>query len=238
MSARILIVEDDEDLQPLLVYLMQNEGYAPELAGTGREMHQRLRMGMPDLVVLDLGLPDESGLALARQLRVRSNVPIVVLTASHDKEDLLAALELGVDDFLTKPFEPRELVLRIRNVLARHAPAGIPPREAVTFAGWVLDLAGRALLDPDGLEVPLTPGEFDVLAALARAPGRVLSREVLLDAVNRGGDPPLPRMIDVHISQLRRKIEADPRTPRLILTVKGAGYKFAARPEVKADSSR
>jgi two-component system, OmpR family, torCAD operon response regulator TorR len=231
MPARILIVEDDESLQPLLAYLVESEGYAPELADSGHAMHQRIKVRMPDLVVLDLNLPDESGLALARQLRARSQVPIIVLTASQDKGDLLAALELGVDDFLTKPFEPRELVLRIRNVLARHTPKTGESRDAVAFDGWTLNLAGRALFDATGNEVALTPGEFDILAALLQAPGRVLSRDILLDAICRGGDSPLPRMVDVHISQLRKKVEVDSRTPALIVTVKGAGYKFVGKVE-------
>lgn len=225
--SRVLIVDDDENLQPLLGYLLESEGYVADIAGSGQEMHALLQKGQPDLVVLDLNLPDESGLALARQLRARSDVPIIVLTGSHDRNDLMAALELGVDDFITKPFEPRELGLRVRNVLARSAPNSNNRSDVVRFGQWSLDFAGRALFTSDGAEVALTPSEFNILAALVRAPGRALSRDQLLDAISQSADAPLPRMIDVHISQLRKKIETDAKSPRLIVTVKGTGYKFA-----------
>lgn len=227
MAEDVLIVEDDVDLRSLLACLLEGEGYGVRTAETGREMHDHIRKRQPDLVVLDLKLPDESGLALARQLRGRSDVAIIVLTGSHDRDDLMAALELGVDDFLTKPFDPKELFLRIRNVLTRSRGGGGERRGRVlTFDGWTLDLAACALYGADEKAAALTPGEYNVLAALVRAPGRVLSRDHLLDAVSRGDDAPLPRMIDVYVSQLRKKIEKNPTTPRLIVTVKGRGYRF------------
>jgi len=226
----ILIVDDDADLCSLLACLLEVEGYKPATAECGLEMHSLLKKIQPILIVLDLNLPDESGLVLARQLRARADVPIIVLTASQDRGDLMAALELGVDDFITKPFDPKELILRIRNVLARGAKRfGHTKRqpERISFDGWTLDFEACALLDQNADEVPLTPGEYNLLTALVRAPNRALSRDTLLDAICKDNEPPLPRMIDVYISQLRKKIEADPKVPKLIVTAKGKGYRFA-----------
>ena len=228
----ILIVDDDEDLRTLLAYVLQAEDYKPSTADSGKAMYVELKKRVPDLIVLDLNLPDESGLALARQIRARYDVPIIVLTASQDRDDLMAALELGVNDFVTKPFDPKELILRVRNVL-RHVGRASTDRNPAraTFDGWTLDFDAGALSDASGIEVPLTPSEYNLLCALVRAPNRVLSRDHLLDAVSSGDDAPLPRMIDVFISQLRKKIESDASSPHLIVTVKGKGYRFAGKLE-------
>jgi DNA-binding response OmpR family regulator len=186
------------------------------------------------LVILDLGLPDEDGLALARQIRARSSLPIIVLTARKQRDDRITALELGADDFMTKPCDPRELALRARNLLSR-ANAGASPTEdwptahTARFEDWVVNLTAHTLVAPDGRDVHLTRSEFNLLAALVKAPNRVLTRDHLLDAVSRHGDAPSDRMIDVLVSRLRRKIEGDPKNPKLIVTVVGFGYKFSAR---------
>jgi len=227
MKRRVLIVEDDEMVQALLAVYLEGEGFAVTSTATGAEMLAVLDREPVNLILLDLMLPDEDGLTLARQVRARSTVPIIVLTARRGRDDRLAALDIGADDYLTKPFDPRELILRIRNILGR--AAGAEPEPAVlSFAGWALDLDGRTLSAPDGRDVRLTPGEFNLLAALARAPNRVLSRDFLLDAVARDEDAPADRMIDVYVSRLRRKIEDTPKKPGLIVTIPGHGYKLAA----------
>ena len=230
MDKHLLIVEDDEFVRDLLAACLGHQGYAISHAVSCREMHAALDKGDIDLILLDLGLPDEDGLALTRQVRAKSPVPIIILTARRGKEDRRAGLELGADDYLTKPCDPQELMLRVRNLLGRSAGGGPAdgPRgsEVLRFAGWELDGSGRTLKDPGGGDVPLTPAEFNLLAALARAPGRVLSRDFLLDAVSRPGEEPPDRMIDVMISRLRKKLEKDPRQPKLIQTAVGLGYKF------------
>jgi DNA-binding response OmpR family regulator len=230
MKHQILVVEDDETLQRLLAYCLEKEGYKVSCAGSAKEAHAHLGSQDHDVVLLDLGLPDEDGLVLARQLRTRSEIPIIVLTGNQDQETLVSALQLGTSDYIRKPFDPRELTLRIRSVLTRSgvSPQSLTPHEPalISFDGWTLDLRARSLLAPDKSEVALTPGEFGLLSALLKRPGWALSRDQLLDAIANGDDPPSPRMIDVFISQLRGKIESDSRRPTLILSVRGYGYKF------------
>jgi len=234
VNSHLLIVEDDEFVQQLLAAVLQNEGFKVSLAASGEEMLALLDQEPVHLVLLDLGLPDEDGLTLARQLRVRSSLPIIVLTARQKRDDRLIALEMGVDDYLTKPCDPQELVLRVRNLLSR-ASAGATPNgdwqsaRKVGFDGWVVNLTAHSLSAHDGREVHLTGSEFNLLAALVKAPNRVLSRDYLLDAVSRHGDTPCDRAVDVIVSRLRRKIESDPKNPKLIATVVGLGYKFSAR---------
>jgi DNA-binding response OmpR family regulator len=230
----LLVVEDDEFVQQLLAACLENEGYEVSLAVSGKEMFGMLDRGRVDLVLLDLGLPDEEGLVLARQIRSRSTLPIIVLTARKEQENRLAALELGADDYLTKPCDPRELALRVRNVLARSgtgAKGGGRPTspEVLRFDGWVIDIAGRTLTAPDGRDVRLTGAEFNLLVALVGAPNRALTRGYLLDAVSRLESEATERMIDVLVSRLRRKIEADPRKPEFIVTIVGFGYKFTGK---------
>lgn len=234
MPKHLLIVEDDELVQSLLAAYLENEGFTVSLAATGKEMLACIDSEATDLVLLDLGLPDEDGLVLARQVRARSSVPIIVVTARKEKQDRLAALEIGADDYLTKPFDPEELVLRVRNVLSRCGPADSRERlrertEVFRFDGWTLDAGGHNLLDPGGDKVPLTRAELNLLAALARAPNRVLSRDHLLDAVSQDAEAATDRLIDVLVSRVRKKIEQDPKNPRIITTVVGCGYKFSAR---------
>jgi two-component system, OmpR family, response regulator len=232
VKKHLLIVEDDEMVQALLSAYLVNAGFRVSLAATGKEMLACVDSEPVDMVLLDLGLPDGDGLGLARQVRARSSLPIVVLTARKEQKDRLAALEIGADDYLTKPFDPAELVLRVRNLLGRAetGAAGELPRpriEVFCFAGWTLDVGAHTLTNAEGLKLTLTRAEFNLLAALARAPNRVLSRAFLLDAVSQDSDAPTDRLIDVLVSRVRKKIERDPKNPRIITTVVGSGYKFS-----------
>lgn len=229
MAERILIVEDEPLVQRLMALNLANAGYETLTADSAAAMYKVFDQQKIDLVLLDLGLPDEDGLALVRQLRTRSRVPIIVLTARTGLEDRLAALELGADDFLTKGADPREILLRVKNTLAR-AGQGKETRgaaeETIRFLGWALDPDARTLVAPDGTEVQLTQSEFNLTHALARAPNRVLSRDQLLDAVSRHGETPSDRMIDAFVSRVRRKM----KDGRFIVTVPGIGYKFDPDP--------
>jgi two-component system OmpR family response regulator len=187
-----------------------------------------------DLLLLDLGLPGEDGLALMRSLRERSSVPVIVVTGRGETVDRILGLEIGADDYVTKPFDVRELGARVRSVLRRSidrtatAAAEAAP-DAVRFSGWTLHLAARRLESPEGKEVELTTGEFELLAALVKAPGRVQSRDALLAETRNREAGPFDRTIDVQIGRLRRKIEADPQHPELIKSVRGAGYVFTPK---------
>lgn len=221
-------------MQQLLAAYLQKEGFKVSLAASGKEMLAILDTEPIQLILLDLGLPDEDGLTLARQIRARSTLPIIVLTARKHRDDRLAALDLGADDYVTKPCDPQELALRARNLLSRAKASDSltefgQTAEMARFEGWVVNFTARTLVAPDGQEVHLTRSEYNLLAALVRAPNRILTRDHLLDAVSRQGEPPSDRMIDVLVSRLRRKIERDPKKPKLIVTVVGFGYKFSAR---------
>ena len=218
---------------------MQNDGFKVSLAATGKEMLACIDSEAIDLVPLDLGLPDEDGLVLARQVRARSSLQIIVVTARKEQKDRLAALEIGADDYLTKPFDPEELTLKVRNFLGRagdgsntNAEEALRERtEVFKFLGWTLDAGGHSLTGPDGDKVTLTRAEFNLLTSLARAPNRVLSRDYLLDAVSQDADAPTDRLIDVLISRVRKKIEPNPKKPEIITTVVGCGDKFSVRIE-------
>jgi DNA-binding response OmpR family regulator len=228
----ILVIDDDPEVRELVTeYLGRNEMRVSSGA-SGRELAELLEREAIDLVLLDLKLPGEDGLQLARELRERATVPIVLLTGRSEEADRVMGLELGADDYVTKPFSPRELLARVRAVLRRYqVQATLPERDhsrrAFRFAGWELNLRTRRLLAPDGRPVPLSNGEFSLLSALCRAPQRVLSREQLLSMSRLHEAEVYDRTIDVQVRRLRLKIEADSTRPSLILTERGAGYLLA-----------
>lgn len=235
----LLIVEDDLMVQSLLAAFLQKEGFRTTLAETGKEMLACVDSEKVDLVLLDLGLPDEDGLTLARQVRARSTLPIIVLTVRDHQSDRLAVLEVGADDYLTKPFDPQELLLRIRNLIGRSSSVpGSDGRmrrpEVFRFDGWTMDLGAHSLSGADSEKVQLTRAEFNLLAAMVKAPNRVLTRAHLLDAISQDADAPTDRLIDVLVSRIRKKIEPEPSAPRIITTVVGSGYKFSATLEHEA----
>ncbi|WP_374374767.1 response regulator [Dongia sp.] len=226
---RILIVEDDREIGTLIEGLLNREGFAAELSRSGAEMDRALATRAADLIVLDLMLPGEDGLSICRRLRARGNLPILMLTAKKDDIDRIIGLELGADDYLGKPFNPRELVARIRAVLRRTAPAPKSPSdlgEKLRFADFIFDIDAHRLFR-DGAEIELSTGDYDILAALVRHPQRVLSRDQLMDLIKGRSWEAFDRSIDVALSRLRRKIESEPTQPVLIKTVRNAGYMLA-----------
>jgi two-component system OmpR family response regulator len=231
----ILVIDDDREIRDLLARFLERNRFRVTAARDGREARRAWAAGHYQLVVLDLMLPGESGLDLARWLRGLSNVPIVMLTAMGEETDRIIGLELGADDYLAKPFNPRELLARIRAVLRR---AGETPDKRqdqasrpVKFSGWTLEPARRRLLNPEDVEVPLTGGEYDLLVALVDRANRVLTRDMLLDLLRGRQAGPFDRAIDVALSRLRRKLEDDGRHAQLIKTVRGGGYVLAATVE-------
>ncbi|MGI9414717.1 MAG: response regulator [Hyphomicrobiales bacterium] len=233
-STHILIVDDDPLLCRMLKRFLSSEGFAVDAAPTGRAMWRSLKKHRCDLVILDLGLPGgEDGFSLARALRADSDLALIILTGKSDNVDKVVGLELGADDYVTKPFEPRELLARIRSVLRRSGAArhelSLPRREqkSIEFSGWTLNLDRRELLSPSNAPVELTTHEFDLLASIAQRPGLVLSREEILEVIANRRWQPYDRSIDVLIGKLRRKLNDDPRSPQFIKTVRGVGYMFA-----------
>ena len=225
----ILVVDDEFKIVQIARDYLEHAGFSVLTAGDGASALAIVRSARPDLVVLDLGLPEMDGLDVTRALRRDSGVPIIMLTARGEETDKLVGLELGADDYITKPFSPKELVARVRTVLRRldavRANAGA---EIIRAADLTLDMPRmRATVGPDGREVDLTPTEFQLLAALACEPGRIFTRAQLLDAVHGIAFESYERAIDAHIKNIRRKLEPNPRQPRYILMVYGVGYKFA-----------
>jgi two-component system alkaline phosphatase synthesis response regulator PhoP len=221
----ILVIDDEPKILQIARDYLENAGYRVIEAGDGQGALQRAQSEQPDLVVLDLGLPGMDGLDVCRQLRRNSDVPIIMLTARGEESDKLVGLELGADDYIVKPFSPKEMVARVRAVLRRFDRAQEPGD--VLRAGQIeLDIP-RMCLSVAGREVELTPTEFDLLAALAAQPGRIFSRAQLLDAIHGVAIESYERAIDAHVKNIRRKIEPDPRQPRYVLTVYGVGYKLS-----------
>ena len=221
----ILVVDDEPKIATLARDYLEHAGFAVVTAGDGPTALATVRQRRPDLVVLDLGLPGLDGLDVTRQLRRDSSIPIVMLTARDDELDKLLGLELGADDYVTKPFSPRELVARVRAVLRR---AERPPEAGETIRAGDLTLdVPRMRAEVAGRAVDLTPTEFQLLATLAARPGRIFTRAQLLDAVRGVTFETYERAIDSHVKNLRRKVEPDPRRPRYVLTVYGVGYRFA-----------
>ncbi len=236
-SPHILIVDDHREIRELVSRTLEREGFRATAVADGKAMRRALADSRIDLILLDLMLPGEDGLSLCRSVRAESAVPIIMLTAKGEEVDRVIGLEMGADDYLPKPFGSRELVARIRAVLRRAsgpAPAAGPQPEApgnYAFDRWVLDVGRRELRRDDGVAVPLSTGEYDLLLALVERPQRVLSRDQLLDLARGRAATVFDRSIDTQVSRLRKKLERDPAEPRIIKTVWGGGYMFAA--EVK-----
>lgn len=229
---RVLVVDDDPALRELLKDYLVANGFCVESVGDGAAMRASLADGFPDVIVLDLMLPGEDGLALTRMVRAQSSVPILMLSARGEEVDRVIGLEVGADDYLAKPFGPRELLARLRALLRRGQPAlamGSPmPGEFGRFGPFSLDLAGRRLLR-DNVEIPLTGAEFDLLASFYASPNRVLSRDMLIDSLKGYERDPFDRSVDIRVTRLRRKIERVPSAPAYIRTVRGEGYLFNPR---------
>jgi two-component system OmpR family response regulator len=227
----VLVVDDDAEIRKLLGEYLERNGFRVSLATDGTEMRRALDRSRPDIVVLDLMLPGDSGLKLCRDLRVESSLPVIMLTARAEEIDRIVGLEMGADDYLAKPFSPRELLARIRSILRRArglaSPAGGGAHQ-LRFAGWTLDLAARQLVAPDGVVVALSGAEFKLLSVFVEHPNRVLDRNQLMDlTVGRDGAP-FDRSIDVQVSRLRVRLRDDAREPRIIKTVRNEGYVLAA----------
>jgi two-component system OmpR family response regulator len=226
----VLVVDDDAELRKLLGEYLERNGFRVSLAIDGKGMRRTLEHSRPDIVVLDLMLPGDSGLTLCRDLRVGSSLPVIMLTARAEEIDRIIGLEMGADDYLAKPFSPRELLARIKSILRR--TRGLPPASGsahrLRFAGWTLDCAARQLVAPDGVVVALSGAEYRLLTVFVEHPNRVLDRNQLMDlTVGRDGTP-IDRSIDVQVSRLRVRLRDDAREPRIIKTVRSEGYVLAA----------
>ena len=231
-AAHILVVDDDAEIRRMIAGYLADHDLRASTAASGREMFDLLDREPIDLVLLDLRLPGEDGMQLARLLRERATVPIVLLTGRNEEADRVMGLELGADDYVTKPFSPRELLARIRAVLRRYqVQLSLPERDATRrafrFAGWELNVRARRLTSPQGTPVDLSNGEFSLLSALCHAPHQVLSRDQLLSMTRLHETEVYDRSIDAQIRRLRLKIEADAANPALIVTERGAGYRLA-----------
>ena len=236
-SGRILVADDETSVRDVVGYALQQEGFDVTLAFDGDDAESKLSADDAyDLLVLDIMMPGRSGLDICREVRANSPVPIILLTAKDAEVDKVVGLEVGADDYVTKPFDLRELLARVKAVLRRTSgavsAAGAAPRVVHRFAGWQLDGAARRLLDASGHEVPLTAGEFGLLSALVEHAGRVLSRDFLLEQTRGREAAPFDRTIDVQVGRLRKKLESDPENPALIKAVRGAGYVLT--PSVEA----
>jgi two-component system OmpR family response regulator len=237
MSTHLLIVDDDTEIRDLLGRFFEKHHYQVSLAADGEVLFDNLNKQTPDLIILDVMLPGEDGISLCRKLRQQSNIPIIMLTAAGEEVDRIVGLEVGADDYVAKPFNPRELMARVNAVLRRSQDKPTEQKttqfydEIVSFNQWRLNLTTRELFSPENLETSLTTGEFDLLKIFVEHTRRVLSRDQLLSYTRNREAGPFDRTIDVQVSRLRQKIEEDPRNPNMIKTVRGGGYMFTA--EVK-----
>ena len=238
MSApdHVLIVDDDAEIRTLLSEYLQRNGYRASVAADGKAMWSALERTTPDLIVLDVMMPGDDGLTLCRDLRARSSVPVIMLTARGEETDRIVGLEVGADDYLPKPFNPRELLARINSVLrrTRALPENLRPEDVKTirFAGWTLDARARHLVSPTQVVVPLSGVEFKLLRVFLSHPNKVLTRDQLIDLMMSRDAGPFDRAIDVQVSRLRQRLGEDAREPSLIKTIRGAGYVLAAQVEV------
>lgn len=237
-TKHLLIVDDDQKISTLMQKFLTAYGYQVTTASCGEEMFQQLRMHKFDIIILDVMLPGDDGFELCRKLRAANNIPIIMLTAMATDTERILGLELGADDYLTKPFNPNELLARIKAILRRsgsgvsdnnsNAPTGSRQATKLVFKGWTLDKLLRQLISPDGIDVTLTDGEYRLLEALTHRPRETLSRDALLEITQSRQGGSFDRSIDVRISRLRQKIEPDPKQPTIIKTVRGGGYIFAS----------
>ncbi|MGM9489180.1 response regulator [Ideonella sp. YS5] len=234
-AQHIAVLDDEPDITTLLSGYLQSQGFRVSAVHNGPALMALMAADVPALVLLDLGLPGEDGFSIARQLREHHRCGLVIVTGRGDAIDKVVGLEVGADDYVTKPFDLRELLARIKAVLRRIAPAEPAPaaaapvaasRDQLRFIGWTLDVAARRLVSPDGQDVALTTGEFDLLLAFARHAGRVLSRDFLLENTRGREAGPFDRTIDVQVGRLRKKLEPDAENPQIIKSVRGAGYIF------------
>ena len=225
---KILIVDDDREIRTLLADYLDSNGYSTVTAADGRAMATALEANKIDLIVLDLNLPGDDGLTLCRNLRAKSAMPVIMLTARSEALDRIIGLEMGADDYLSKPFEPRELLARIRSVLRRaHSPAHNGTNNTVQrlkFGDWTLDITARHLISPQGLVIALSGAEFRMLEIFLEHPNRVLNRDQLLNIMHGRDADPFDRSIDIQISRLRQKLGEDARSPQVIKTVRNGGY--------------
>ena len=233
-SGKVLIVDDDAEIRSVLTTYLGSHVYEAVAVDSGAAMRAALQSSIPDVVLLDLSLPGEDGLSLARYLRERHSVGIIMITGASDTVDRIIGLEVGADDYIGKPFDPRELRARIRSVMRRLQPtaedAARPNNRRLAIGRCTVDVAARQLFDRDGAEVALTAMEFDLLKAFLDHPNQVLTRDRLLTLTRNREWEPFDRSIDIRITRLRRKIEDDPENPRAIRTVRGAGYMYVPVP--------
>ncbi|WP_296069952.1 response regulator [uncultured Agrobacterium sp.] len=235
----LLVVDDDARVREMLSRFFEGEGYRVSVAADGTQMKSYLRHNEIDAVFLDLTLPGpQDGLDLAREIRVNSDVPIIMVTGRDDVVDRILGIELGADDYVAKPFHLRELHARLKSVLRRRGPENLQQQsEVFRFDGWSLDVSRRRLLSDDNQEIELTTGEFDMLVTFVRHPGRVLTRDFLMEATRTRRFDAFDRSIDTQIARLRRKIERDSRHPAIIKSVRGVGYVFAASVELSPSAT-
>jgi two-component system OmpR family response regulator len=231
----LLVVDDDAEIRQLLATYLRDHGFRVTAVADGRGMRSAMAAGDPDLVILDVMLPGEDGVSLCRWARARSDVPVIMLTARGDETDRVVGLEVGADDYVPKPFSPRELLARVKSVLrrAKSLPANLRPQEhrLFRFAGWQLDAVTRNLTAPDGVVMPLGATEFKLLRTLLDHPGRVLTRDQLIELMLSRDAGPFDRALDVQVSRLRQRLREDAREPAIIRTVRGQGYVLAAAVE-------
>jgi two-component system, OmpR family, response regulator MtrA len=218
---KVLVVDDDSSLSEMLTIVLRQEGFEPKTVGSGDKAMSVVRDFKPDVVLLDLMLPGKDGVDVCREIRAESGVPIIMLTAKSDTVDVVVGLESGADDYIVKPFKPKELVARIRARLRRSEE---PAPEQLSIGDLVIDVAGHSV-KREGMSIALTPLEFDLLVALARKPWQVFTREVLLEQVWGYRHAADTRLVNVHVQRLRSKVEKDPERPEIVVTVRGVGYK-------------
>ncbi len=241
-KATVLTVDDDENLQIVMRQYLEQNGYQFISAMSGAELMSKLDVAHPDIILLDLNLPDQDGLSLLTAIRSKSKAPVIVVSGKNETADRIVGLEMGADDYLTKPFEMRELSARIKAVLRRSASTEKPAAseaesslgkaKRLSFSGWVLDRMQYQLFDAEGKPADLTSGEFKLLEALVVAPNRVLSREQLFELTRQGEFDVYDRVIDIQIARIRKKLSDDPQNPSLIKTVRGVGYMFCGEAKV------